>query len=204
MGDDYMFKYMKAFINILCCHILFRVKYIGLEKVDNSKKYIICPNHSNIFDPTYIFPLMDNLSIMAKVEIFKYKIFAKLFTRYRVFPVNRKIRDLESTLHAIECLSYEENSKLLIFPEGGILKNEEDLRHKVKNGAVYISAETGVEILPVFITRRPHLFQKVYVVFGDTIKVPTEIKDDRPKIREYSKKMINTIYDLQDEIPKKR
>ena len=198
-----MYKIMKTLVKGLCCHFIYRVKYIGLEKIDNSKKYIICPNHSNVLDPTFIFPLMDNLSIMAKSEIFKYKILAKLFTRYRVFPVNRKKRDVKSTLHAIECLNFEENSKLLMFPEGGILKKKEDLRNKVRNGAVYISAERGVPILPVFITRRPHLFQRVYVVFGDTIKIPEEIKDDKSKIREYSKKMINIVYDLEEKIKKK-
>lgn len=198
-----MYKIMKTLVKGLCCHFIYRVKYIGLEKIDNSKKYIICPNHSNVLDPTFIFPLMDNLSIMAKSEIFKYKILAKLFTRYRVFPVNRKKRDVKSTLHAIECLNFEENSKLLMFPEGGILKKKEDLRNKVRNGAVYISAETGVPILPVFITRRPHLFQRVYVVFGDEIKIPEEIKDDKSKIREYSKKMINIVYDLEEKMKKK-
>lgn len=198
-----MYKIMKTLVKGLCCHFVYRVKYIGLEKIDNSKKYIICPNHSNVLDPTFIFPIVDNLSIMAKSEIFKYRILAKIFTRYRVFPVNRKKRDVKSTLHAIECLNLEENSKLLMFPEGGILKKKEDLRNKVKNGAAYISAETGVPILPVFITRRPHLFQRVYVVIGDTIKIPEEIKDDKSKIREYSKKMINIVYDLEKEIKNK-
>ena len=198
-----MYRIMKALVKGLCCKFIYRVKYIDIEKIDNNKKYIICPNHSNVLDPTFIFPIVDNLSIMAKSEIFKNKLLAKLFTHYRVFPVNRKIRDVKSTLHAIECLSLEENSKLLMFPEGGILKKKEDLRNKVKNGAVYISAETNVDILPVFITRRPHLFQRVYVVIGDAIKIPTEIKDDREKIREYSKKMINIIYDLEEKIPKK-
>ena len=72
-----------------------------------------------------------------------------------------------------------------------------------QNGAVYFAAESGVPILPVFITRRPHLFQKVYVVVGDIIEIPTDIKDDKEKIREYSKKMINIIYDLEQEIKKK-
>lgn len=198
-----MYKIMKTLVKGLCCHFVYRVKYIGLEKIDNSKKYIICPNHSNVLDPTFIFPIVDNLSIMAKSEIFKCKLLGKIFKRYRVFPVNRKKRDVKSTLHAIECLNLEENSKLLMFPEGGILKKKEDLRNKVKNGAVYISAETGVPILPVFITRRPHLFQRVYVVIGDTIKIPEEIKDDKSKIREYSKKMINIVYDLEKEIKNK-
>lgn len=192
-----MYKIMKKLVKIVCCNIIYRVKYIGIEKIDNNKKYAICPNHSNILDPTFIFPIVDNLSIMAKSEIFKNKLVAKILKRYRVFPVNRKERDVKSTLHAIECLNLENNSKLLIFPEGGIIKDSKEIRKKVKNGAVYISAESGVEILPIFITRRPHIFQKVYVIIGNSINIPKEIKHDKEKIKEYSTKMINNIYDLE-------
>ena len=192
-----MYKIMKKLVKIVCCNIIYRVKYIGIEKIDNNKKYVICPNHSNILDPTFIFPIVDNLSIMAKSEIFKNKLVAKILKRYRVFPVNRKERDVKSTLHAIECLNLENNSKLLIFPEGGIIKDSKEIRKKVKNGAVYISAESGVEILPIFITRRPHIFQKVYVIIGNSINIPKEIKDDKEKIKEYSTKVINNIYDLE-------
>lgn len=192
-----MYKIMKKLVKIVCCNIIYRVKYIGIEKIDNNKKYVICPNHSNILDPTFIFPIVDNLSIMAKSEIFKNKLVAKILKRYRVFPVNRKERDVKSTLHAIECLNLENNSKLLIFPEGGIIKDSKEIRKKVKNGAVYISAESGVEILPIFITRRPHIFQKVYVIIGNSINIPKEIRHDKEKIKEYSTKMINNIYDLE-------
>ena len=192
-----MYKIMKKIVKIVCCNIIYRVKYIGLEKIDNDKKYVICPNHSNILDPTFIFPIVDNLSIMAKSEIFKNKLAAKILKRYRVFPVNRKERDVKSTLHAIECLNLENNSKLLIFPEGGIIKDSKEIRKKVKNGAVYISAKSGVEILPIFITRRPHIFQKVYVIIGDSINITKEIRHDKEKIKEYSTKMINNIYDLE-------
>jgi len=192
-----MYKIMKKLVKIVCCNIIYRVKYIGLEKIDNDKKYVICPNHSNILDPTFIFPIVDNLSIMAKSEIFKNKLAAKILKRYRVFPVNRKERDVKSTLHAIECLNLENNSKLLIFPEGGIIKDSKEIRKKVKNGAVYISAKSGVEILPIFITRRPHIFQKVYVIIGDSINITKEIRHDKEKIKEYSTKMINNIYDLE-------
>ena len=192
-----MYKIMKKLVKIVCCNIIYRVKYIGIEKIDNNKKYVICPNHSNILDPTFIFPIVDNLSIMAKSEIFKNKLVAKILKRYRVFPVNRKERDVKSTLHAIECLNLENNSKLLIFPEGGIIKDSKEIRKKVKNGAVYISAESGVEILPIFITRRPHIFQKVYVIIGNSINITKEIKHDKEKIKEYSTKVINNIYDLE-------
>lgn len=192
-----MYKIMKKLVKIVCCNIIYRVKYIGIEKIDNNKKYVICPNHSNILDPTFIFPIVDNLSIMAKSEIFKNKLAAKILKRYRVFPVNRKERDVKSTLHAIECLNLENNSKLLIFPEGGIIKDSKEIRKKVKNGAVYISAKSGVEILPIFITRRPHIFQKVYVIIGDSINITKEIRHDKEKIKEYSTKMINNIYDLE-------
>ena len=192
-----MYKIMKKLVKIVCCNIIYRVKYIGIEKIDNNKKYVICPNHSNILDPTFIFPIVDNLSIMAKSEIFKNKLVAKILKRYRVFPVNRKERDVKSTLHAIECLNLENNSKLLIFPQVAKIKDSKYITKKVKNGAVYISAESGVEILPIFITRRPHIFQKVYVIIGNSINIPKEIKHDKEKIKEYSTKVINNIYDLE-------
>lgn len=43
-----MYKIMKKLVKIVCCNIIYRVKYIGIEKIDNNKKYVICPNHSNI------------------------------------------------------------------------------------------------------------------------------------------------------------
>lgn len=37
-----MYKIMKTLVKGFCCHFVYRVKYIGLGKIDNSKKYIIC------------------------------------------------------------------------------------------------------------------------------------------------------------------
>lgn len=146
-----MYKIMKKLVKIVCCNIIYRVKYIGIEKIDNNKKYVICPNHSNILDPTFIFPIVDNLSIMAKSEIFKNKLVAKILKRYRVFPVNRKERDVKSTLHAIECLNLENNSKLLIFPEGGIIKDSKEIRKKSKKwSSIYFSRKWGRNITNIY------------------------------------------------------
>ena len=35
-----MYKIMKTLVKGLCCHFIYRVRYIGLEKIDNKKKCI--------------------------------------------------------------------------------------------------------------------------------------------------------------------
>lgn len=49
-----MYKIMKTLVKGLCCHFIYRVRYIGLEKIDNNKKYIICPNLKCVRSNFYI------------------------------------------------------------------------------------------------------------------------------------------------------
>ena len=69
---------MKAFIRwffrVFFCKIFYRVNYINKENEENLDKCMICPNHSNTLEPTWIYAKTPNLSIMAKAELFKVKI----------------------------------------------------------------------------------------------------------------------------------
>ena len=67
---------MKKFVKNFFCRFLFKVSYSGLENLQKYDQYLICPNHSCIFDPFFIYPVSRNLYIMAKAEIFKYPIFS--------------------------------------------------------------------------------------------------------------------------------
>lgn len=65
-----MGKPIKMAINVIICHLLFRVQYQNLTELENLNRCVICPNHTSIFDPFFIYPKTDNLHIMAKSEIF--------------------------------------------------------------------------------------------------------------------------------------
>lgn len=187
---------MKKFIKFLFCKLLFRVHYYNIENLQKYDRFLICPNHSTIFDPFFIYPVSKNLSIMAKSEIFKNKLVAKILKHYNVFPVDRKKVDIRSLLHSLNVFKNNSPCELLIFPEGGVVKKEEDIGKKVHNGPTFIAAKLEIPIIPVFITRRPKLFSKVKVVFGIPFFMDKELLKDKKKLKENSENLINEIYKL--------
>lgn len=187
---------MKKFIKFLFCKLLFHVHYYNIENLQKYDKFLICPNHSSIFDPFFIYPVSQNISIMAKSEIFKYKLVGKILRYYNVFPVDRKKVDIKSLLHSLNVFKTNNPCELLIFPEGGVVKYENDIGKKVHNGPTFIAAKLNIPIIPVFITRRPKLFSKVKIVFGNPIFMDEELLKDKKKLKEISKNLINEIYKL--------
>jgi 1-acyl-sn-glycerol-3-phosphate acyltransferase len=190
----------KGFLNFLeglFSHFLFRVKYVNKEKIDNMEKCLVCPNHSCIFDPFWVYFKTDNMWIMAKAELFKNKLLAKIFKAYNVFPIKRGQKDAGSLLHAINVIENNDNSKLLIFPEGTRIKKDKE-RGKAKVGPVYIASKANVPIVPVHITKNPKLFSKVTVVYGDPIVLPENIYESKEEMHKYSDMLLDKIYQLKD------
>ncbi len=193
-----MGRFMQSAVNVICCHLLYRVRYINLEQIKNTKRCIICPNHTSIMDPFFIYPKTNNLFIMAKSELFENKLLAKIFKHYNVFPVDRKKVDVKSTLTAVNI--FEDNpevAQFLIFPEGKVIKKDEEIG-KVRNGAIFVAAKAEVPIIPVYISRNVHLFRKVRVIFGEPIKVDKNVLNDKEKIKEKSKELLENIYELSN------
>ncbi len=189
---------MKKFIKFLFCKFLFRVEYINFDNLNLEDKLIIAPNHSCIFDPFFIYPITRNLSIMAKSEVLKYPILGKIFKHYNVFPVNRNKTDAKSLLHSMNIFKQDGIQELLIFPEGKVIKDEKEIRQVAKKGVVFISASLNVPILLVKITRRPKFFSKVTVTFGKPYYIDKSILEDKSKIINESKKLVNIIYNLKN------
>lgn len=183
-------------LKFLFSHFLFRVRYIGLENIDNSGKCVVCPNHSTIFDPFWVYFKSKDMWIMAKAELFKNKIMAALLKAYNVFPIKRGQRDASSLLHSINVIENNDNAKLLIFPEGTRIKKDKE-RGRAKVGPVYIASKAGVPIIPVHITKNPKLFSRVTVVFGEPIVLPENVHDTKEKMQKYSDIVLDKIYELK-------
>ena len=189
---------MQKFINIFVCKFLFHVKYFGLENLGNYNKFLICPNHSSIFDAFFIYPVSTNLNIMAKSELFNYKLLAKIFKKYNVFPVNRNTKDPKSLIHSLEIFNTTNHTELLIFPEGKVIKDENEIGKVAKKGPTFISAKLQIPIIPCYITRRPHIFSKVSVTFGKAIQMEESLLNNKKDLVCKSKELINSIYEIKD------
>lgn len=191
-----MFPIMKKVVNSIVCYGIYHVEYKNIEIINQYDKCLICPSHSNIFDPFFIFPKTEELYIIAKSEIFKNKRIAKIWNHYHVFPIKREKNDIKGIRSIIELLEQKEKIKLLIFPEGGILKDN-DSRRNVKNGAVFMAATVDLPIIPIFITRAPKVFSKVEVKVGEPIQVKKEAIENKAVLEQESKKLIDSIYNLE-------
>lgn len=182
-------------IKFLFSHLLFRVKYLGLENIENAGKCVVCPNHSTIFDPFWVYFKSKDMWIMAKAELFKNKILAALLKAYNVFPIKRGKKDAGSLIHSINVIEKNDNAKLLVFIEGTRIKKDKQ-RGKAKVGPAFIASKAGVPIIPVHITKNPRIFSKVVVRFGKPIVLPEEIHDNKEELQKESNMILDKIYDL--------
>lgn len=146
--------------------IFYKVNIVGTENIPTDDAFIVCANHTSNLDPPLLGACLPfKLSFMAKEELFKNKIFAKIITSLGAFPVRRGKGDLGALRSAVKIL--KSGSKLAIFPEGG-RGNGEHLR-KGKAGAALIAIKAEAPILPIGINGKYKLFGKITVHIGKKI-----------------------------------
>jgi 1-acyl-sn-glycerol-3-phosphate acyltransferase len=192
-----MIKIVKLLINIFFCKIFYNVEYINKEEEEKLKKCIICPNHSNAVEPAWIYAKTNNLAIMAKAELFKNKVMAKILTYFDVFPIHRGQKDVRSLLHSINLFKNVDNRKLLIFPEGTRIPKSEE-KGIAKTGPLFVAYKAGVPILPVYISKNAKLFSKVKVTYGKPIIVTKEIIENKENLKKYASEILDEIYSLKN------
>lgn len=196
MRKYYIYRVTRKAIITFVCKILFSVTYENEKVLEKLDKCLICPNHSRIYDPIFLYPQVHNLYSMAKSELFQHKLLASFLTYHNVFSVDRNHADTRGLRKGIKLLKSNEKIKLLIFPEGKVLKSKSE-RGSIKDGAVYIATSTEVPIVPVYITARPRYFSKVVVKFGNPIYYQKAELKDKDKIRKHSEDLLNKIYGLE-------
>ena len=107
------------------------------------------------------------------------------------------LQTLEIGENYLDVFNTKEHRQLLIFPEGGILKTDDEIGKRIRKGAIFVAAKMKLPIIPVYITRRPKLFSKVNVIFGKPFYVEQEILSDKEKLKNKSKELIDIIYKLK-------
>lgn len=191
-----MKAFVKAVINLFLCKIFYRVKYYNKEVEENIDKCVICANHSNPIEPTFIYAKTKNLCIMAKSELFSNKLLGNIFKYFDVFPIRRGEHDARSLIHAIKLFENVDNRKLLIFPEGTTIKKDRE-RGDAKVGPAYVAYKAKIPIVPVYITKNSKLFHRVDIIYGEPMYVTEEIGKDKIKLQEFSDKLLSNIYELK-------
>ena len=128
---------------------------------------ILAANHTSFFDPFAVgvaFWYRRIFFLVAEV-VMRGKFRPVLLKGVGCIKVERSIADVEAIKKAIGILS--EGRPLTVFPQGGISEGEEI--NSLKSGAVLMALRAGVPIIPMYICKRNHWYERLTVVIGKTI-----------------------------------
>jgi 1-acyl-sn-glycerol-3-phosphate acyltransferase len=152
--------------------VLWRVKYSGVENIPAGGGLIIASNHQTYIDPFWVsVPIKRPTRYLAWNESFDWPIVGKFLGLFGAWPIKLEKSDPTAIRRSLQWL--REGGAVYIFPEGGRCLPDGELM-RFKNGAVRLSLEANVPILPVTIRGghrvwprgyRVPRFSKVEVVF---------------------------------------
>lgn len=129
----------------------FFYRYSFDDKIDWSRNYIICANHTSNLDITAIILLAKrNFVFLGKGELLD-NFITGIYFRTIDIPLNRvnKMAAFRAFKRAEEYL--KEGKSVVIFPEGMISEVFPPVLQPFKNGLFKLAIEQGVPILPVSI-----------------------------------------------------
>ena len=121
-----MYWFIRSIVYFFSCKILFRVSYENEEIANKYAKCIICPNHSRIFDPIFVYPKIQNMYAVAKSELFEKKYLANFLKYHNVLPIKREQKDFRGMKNIIKLFKHHDKIRLLLFPEGRVIKDRSD------------------------------------------------------------------------------
>lgn len=124
---------------------VYRIEVEGAEHIPASGPAILAANHESLADPFFLGVATTRpIHWMAKAELWKNPVVARLMDWFGTFPIERGGGDSGALRHGIKLL--EEGAVLGIFPQGTSrpLRNRPFMR-----GAARLALATGAPLVPV-------------------------------------------------------
>lgn len=156
---------MKTYYRVVSKSVYWIFKYVYGLKVIGEANYgdvftqrcIIGSNHMSNLDPPIIGSVMPiAIHFLAKEELFKFKPFGWLITKFNATPVKRGVVDKRALTTINEILNKDET--IVIFPEGSRKS------FTAKPGIGMLAMNTEANILPIYLENSNHLIQCLFRV----------------------------------------
>ena len=148
----------------------FKFEVIGAENIPSEGNLIIAANHKSNLDPIFVASAVNKkrkMTAIAKEELFKNKILAKILNKVEIIPINRQNQGL-GTIKRI--LKYIKNDyALVMFPEG--TRSKTDDFNNAKAGLSLFATKAKAEIVPCTIYSSYKLFKPAKIYFGKPISL---------------------------------
>ena len=162
---NFMLKFFGMFTKTF-----FKFEVIGIENIPSEGNLIIAANHKSNLDPIFVASAVNKkrkMTAIAKEELFKNKILAKILNKVEIIPINRQNPGL-GTIKRI--LKYIKNDyALVMFPEG--TRSKTDDFNNAKAGLSLFATKAKAEIVPCTIYSSYKLFKPAKIYFGKPISL---------------------------------
>ena len=157
-----MNKFQKFLVKI--ASLFYPCKVYGKNNIPKGSAVLAC-NHYSAIDCLYFLELQqDDLSFLAKKELFKNKLFGKVLKVYGAIPIDRENPEMRSLMAAIKVL--KDGKKLTIFPEGTRNKSGSKELQELKGGTAVFAVKAKCPIVPVMIYKKARFFVKNKMIIG--------------------------------------
>ena len=180
--------------------LIFQGSLIGKENIPKQCSFIMVSNHGSLLDPPFLgHALGQNISFMAKSELFRIPFLGFIIRACGAYPVKRGIAD-KNTIK-IACQKLLNNNSIGIFIDGTRQKNGRV--NKPKQGAALLAFKNKKLLLPVAIINSHRLvrikffvpiFSKIIIKVGKPINPPqSSSKDELMAVTNYLQETINNL-----------
>lgn len=159
----FLFHVIKFFF-FIPMSIMFPTKFVGKENLPQKNAVMVCNHTSNIDGLLFAAHLKEKNFYLAKKELFDTKFKAFVMRNIGCISIDRSINDMTAIKKCLKVL--KDGRKLVIFPEGTRVNNENMQLGEIKAGAAMLAIKTKTPVVPIYINRKPKLFKKVVVTIG--------------------------------------
>lgn len=186
----------KAFLKIF-----YPYEVVNANCLPEDQAVVLCSNHLSNLDPIFLNVTSNKLiHFMAKQELFKNKLLAKIITALGAFPVNRG-SDGGKAIGVAEELA-RQNECIGIFIEGTRSKTGQLGRGHM--GALLIAKEMNIPVIPCCITGKKTFikpFCKTKITYGKPISCEELgiLNDDKRALRAGTKMVMDKIAELREQ-----
>ena len=156
--------HLAQFFLYLPFKILYPTKVIGKKNLPKGS-CIIASNHTSNLD-ALVFALntWEKKYYLAKKELFKKKFNAFFLKKFGAIKIDRQTSDVSAIKNSLKVL--KNGKKLVIFPEGTRVNNENMELGQVKQGVSMFAIKAKTQIVPMFLYRRPKMFRRNKIFIG--------------------------------------
>ncbi len=145
--------------------ILYPAKFHNKKNIPKGPCIIACNHTSNLDAVLLVIHTWEKKYYLAKKELFKGKCFGGFLKLMGAVKIDRQGTDVTAIKKSLKIL--KDGKKLVVFPEGTRVNNENMELGEIKQGVAMFAVKGKVPIVPMFISRKPKLFRKTHFFVGE-------------------------------------